>query len=1194
MVCVYTFENGDVVTGKPALKAYLAANLASLLPDRAEQAGFKRTPLQRAISVPREQVEMVERMGNELAAKLANPPKIVVFTDMQDPRIDQRIRDADARQKAGGAKGEPEGFYFQGTAYLNAAIIKTPKDAARVFAHEVLGHYGLRGLYGKTLKGELQRIVDLRKKDVLAKAKEYGLDVNDPAALLEAAEEVLANMAQNTPDIGFVKRAVAAIRSWLRENVPGFANIELSDAEIIRDYILPARAFVEQGAQAGKDMVVAHRPNQIKIATGNNGNFDPTNPDIRFNRALPQEESGILTMSEQNILRRVQADMQDNLNRVRELQDKIQKVTGKAVPEFANYYGAETNRPGRIAARLEDGRNDMFEPLMAGLAKSGRTPEQLSELLHAMHAKERNETIAKINEDMPDGGSGMTNAEADSILEKYKNDRALHAWADKAREIAQTTLELKLAYGLIDIDTFTQLATHYTHYVPLKGDGEFGAKVKRAMGHEAREEYILQNLARDYELAVVAGEKNTARQALLQMALTNPDPSLWTVNIPPRGRYVAGTVFSVMQGKERVATFTSMSQVSAYLEGLGPKASRLEVFANGEQVKEFVKPLQDNEVPVYVDGQLVRIQIQDEKLASQLRPLNRGQMNPILGFLQGANRYFSKIYTGYNPAFILRNTTRDALTGSINIIGNEGAGMAARAWGNYPAAMASLSSYAATGKVPNTEAGKLLSEYRQFGGKTGASYMSDLEEQGKTLQRMYDDAYGASGYLKDGKAGKAAIIAGRKIVGGMAHAIEVMNQATENGLRLALFMALRKQGVSAGEAAQAAKNVTVNFDRKGEQTGVLSAIYLFFNPAVQGTANAIKTLVKGKHRQQAWVAVGALAALGFYAATAGMDDDEDKWLGEGWENRSRNLILNVGGSRIKVPLSIEFSPFYAAGVAMAEAKRGAISAGKAAGHLVSSFIDAYFPLQGVYNPESDNPGLDASIAAVPTLLKTPVQVMVNRNSFGSQIVPDNEFTKDRPDNLKMFRGTKGSAFDATAQGIAAAGVMAGAGKYENDITKVSPETLKFLWRTYTGGMGQFVTDVGGLANIAAQAPGSIEVSDVPVAKDFVKSNDDTRLLRGRYYDMTKEARKASEEFRQAKKAGDSDAMDKILSSPDKEEMIILSKFILSTNKAAAAIRDEMVDINSRTDLSLAEKRSELKKLERDEAELYRDAIETFR
>ena len=59
-------------------------------------------------------------------------------------------------------------------------------------------------------------------------------------------------------------------------------------------------------------------------------------------------------------------------------------------------------------------------------------------------------------------------------------------------------------------------------------------------------------------------------------------------------------------------------------------------------------------------------------------------------------------------------------------------------------------------------------------------------------------------------------------------------------------------------------------------------------------------------------------------------------------------------------------------------------------------------------------------------------------------------------------------------------------------------------------------------------------------------------------------------------------------------MIILSKFILNTNKAAAAIRDEMVDINSRTDLSLAEKRSELKKLEREEEAVYRDAIEAFR
>lgn len=37
----------------------------------------------------------------------------------------------------------------------------------------------------------------------------------------------------------------------------------------------------------GNDLpqIVAFRPEQIKSATGNNGNFDPTNPDIRFSRS---------------------------------------------------------------------------------------------------------------------------------------------------------------------------------------------------------------------------------------------------------------------------------------------------------------------------------------------------------------------------------------------------------------------------------------------------------------------------------------------------------------------------------------------------------------------------------------------------------------------------------------------------------------------------------------------------------------------------------------------------------------------------------------------------------------------------------------------------------------------------------------------------------------------------------------------
>lgn len=54
----------------------------------------------------------------------------------------------------------------------------------------------------------------MRKKDVDAKIREYGLRGVNSLDRRAAAEEVLAEMAQNTPTIGFVQRRIAAIRNW--------------------------------------------------------------------------------------------------------------------------------------------------------------------------------------------------------------------------------------------------------------------------------------------------------------------------------------------------------------------------------------------------------------------------------------------------------------------------------------------------------------------------------------------------------------------------------------------------------------------------------------------------------------------------------------------------------------------------------------------------------------------------------------------------------------------------------------------------------------------------------------------------------------------------------------------------------------------------------------------------------------------
>mgnify|MGYP003620171114 CR=1 FL=1 len=42
---------------------------------------------------------------------------------------------------------------------------------------------------------------------------------------------------------------------------------------------------ITHDARDETDIYVAFRPEQVKSATGNNGNFDPANPDIRFSRS---------------------------------------------------------------------------------------------------------------------------------------------------------------------------------------------------------------------------------------------------------------------------------------------------------------------------------------------------------------------------------------------------------------------------------------------------------------------------------------------------------------------------------------------------------------------------------------------------------------------------------------------------------------------------------------------------------------------------------------------------------------------------------------------------------------------------------------------------------------------------------------------------------------------------------------------
>ncbi len=197
-------------------------------------------------------------------------PEVIVARDMQDEAIPEAVRRHDTQMKKQGASGEAEGFIYQGKVYLVVDQLTTLEDATRTLFHEALGHYGLKGVFGDSLDGILGQIVRTRLREVVAKAREYGLmpeNMPKDAPLAEqlkalgekgrmtAAEEILAEMAQDHPELGFVKRSVAAIRQWLRGHVPGLGNMKLTDEEIIHSYILPARGWVKNGKRSAQAQI---------------------------------------------------------------------------------------------------------------------------------------------------------------------------------------------------------------------------------------------------------------------------------------------------------------------------------------------------------------------------------------------------------------------------------------------------------------------------------------------------------------------------------------------------------------------------------------------------------------------------------------------------------------------------------------------------------------------------------------------------------------------------------------------------------------------------------------------------------------------------------------------------------------------------------------------------------------------------
>jgi len=207
-----------------------------------------------------------------------------------------------------------------------------------------------------------------------------------------------------------------------------------------------------------KQVIVAFESTQIKSATGNSGTFDPENPDITAsNRRQRLSTIGSrFTLPAPSMTDDARRALQDDALRMKRVIDAVSEQGG-TVTEAQNFYDANTLMPGRIQAAMDDFKSQVVQPMIDKAVRYDIDLDELALYAYAKHAEERNNYIASINNRMPDGGSGMTTADANTILQQVQSSPKAQQYEELHRDlmaIASTTRQIMLSEGLITQDEF--------------------------------------------------------------------------------------------------------------------------------------------------------------------------------------------------------------------------------------------------------------------------------------------------------------------------------------------------------------------------------------------------------------------------------------------------------------------------------------------------------------------------------------------------------------------------------------------------------------------------------------------------------------------------------------------------------------------------------------------------------------------
>lgn len=1100
----------------------------------SEQLGFDITPAMRDAALaglPLFAKNKGKSVNTKASVESVIAPVVAQWKSGPNINVVQSVTDL----PGGSAPHDVEGAYAgNGVVYLVADNLPTRERVKEVLAHEAVGHAAMEAMLGPDLMAELTREIGAWERRGSAFFVKLGKDVDASQPGLPAdrrAKEIVALMAERgLHKTGSLwQRVTGAIRAWLRSiGFNGRWLNRLTEGDMFK-MLADAERYLTDGPSGPG---TGRKNAEAALAY--------SRADTLFSRSSPSVVGDTYKLPP---VRSFITKIFDRFDRIKQVQKAV-KEQGGQIDLLSDVYGQEEAYHSRAASAIDRFRRHRMGAIFKRMARAGVSLEDVGLYLYAQHASERNAQIATINPGMPDGGSGMTNAEARTIMADFRqkgNANKLDTFARELREITADTRQILRNSGLESNDAIDAWEQAYQFYVPLSGKDEAnnasnvivgrGFDVrggqKRAMGRKDKAKHIIEQIIIQHEQAVIRAEKNAVAKRLLQFVKSNPDGKLWEVNPTEQRRYIS---------------------------------------ADG-QVEYRNQPLRTdrNVVSVRINGKDTFVLLADQGMADAIHNVGTEDVGFVLRALGEVSRFISKMFTAFSPAFIAVNALRDFQTAMLHGYQVGGIDYSRRIAKNMPKAIAELVRDVRTGDS------KLVKLYEQSGGRTGMVFMiKDFEEKHDEVMKQMAALQGVSlkeiqqAFAVGAKEGFKAV--GRKarynrftgVFDAFVEVVETINGVVENATRLAAFKAAMDSGRSAKEAGSIAKNLTVNFNRKGELASHLGSLYIFFNASVQGTARMAEAL---KDRRLQVVAAGLFMAS-FLLAALQMDDDDDEDGRADFEQvpvwqRSRSLVISAGdGEYIKIPLPLGWNVFHMLGteaaIMLKSKSREAYGAG--AKNMLTQTI-------GAFNPVGD---LTPSVAA-PFL-----QIARNESAFGGPIYPD--YKDQLPDSQQFYDGTEGSVYQ---RATALANQATGGNEFRPGLIDVNPEKLEHVVEFFGGGALRFLTDTVDAVSFATDGGPSQPADKLPIVRAFYgKLRDEYQT--SRYYENKDKVEAAAFEL---KGLEDSGRMEEAAALLDEKPWVYgLSAMAEDMEKKKKFIKELERQIRADDSLTDGERRAQLQEI----------------